>query len=230
MSKASTTSDRGSERGKFLTLEGSEGVGKTTNLAVIEDDLRARRIDLVVTREPGGTELGERLRGVLLAVAADPAEAPMTDMTELLLMFAARAQHISQVIEPALAAGRWVLSDRFTDASFAYQGGGRGIPLDKIAALENLVQGSLRPDKTFYLDIDPELAFQRIANREHDRIEREQLAFFERVRNCYLDRAIEEPARFEVIDAGAPLDDVAESIRRALAGFVDRSAVAGSSR
>lgn len=203
-------------RGRFLTLEGSEGVGKTTNLAVIERFLRNRNIDLVVTREPGGTALGERIRGVLLDVAAHDDEVPMNQMAELLLMFAARAQHVATVIEPALAAGRWVLSDRFTDASFAYQGAGRQMGSVVISTLETLVQGELRPDVTLYLDIDPDVAFKRIANRELDRIEREELDFFQRVRACYLSRAAEEPDRFAVIDAGFELGVVEAAVIAAL--------------
>lgn len=210
--RSSPTSTKASAAGRFLTLEGSEGVGKTTNLHVIEAHLRARGVDLVVTREPGGTALGERLRRVLLDVAADQGEPPMVDMAELLLMFAARAQHVAQVIRPALEAGLWVLSDRFTDASFAYQGGGRGLSMTTIATLETLVQNDLRPDQTIYLDIDPHIAFKRIADREHDRIEREQMDFFQRVRACYLARAAAEPERFCVIDAGLAPDAVAEQI------------------
>lgn len=191
-------------------------MGKTTNLAVIERFLRNRNIDLVVTREPGGTALGERIRGVLLDVAAHDDEVPMNQMAELLLMFAARAQHVATVIEPALAAGRWVLSDRFTDASFAYQGAGRQMGSVVISTLETLVQGELRPDVTLYLDIDPDVAFKRIANRELDRIEREELDFFQRVRACYLSRAAEEPDRFAVIDAGFELGVVEAAVIAAL--------------
>jgi dTMP kinase len=207
-------------RGRFITLEGSEGVGKTSNLKVIEAHLLDQGIDLVVTREPGGTALGERVRKVLLEVAADAEEPPMAAMAELLLMFAARAQHVTHVIEPALAAGKWVLSDRFTDASFAYQGGGRGVDMTSIDTLQTLVQGELRPDKTLYLDLDPAVAFERIAGRAHDRIEREQLDFFHRVRDCYLERAASEPQRFSVIDAGSSLAAVAEDVRAALNAFL----------
>ncbi len=218
--RAISTARHTPKRGRFITLEGSEGVGKTTNLAVIESFLKEHRLDVVVTREPGGTALGERLRAVLLDVAADPEEPPMADLAELLLMFAARAQHVQQVIEPALAAGIWVLSDRFTDASYAYQGGGRGIPAKTIETLEALVQGALRPDKTLYLDIAPEIAFRRIANRAHDRIEREQQAFFHRVRDCYLARAKAEPGRFSVIDASAEVESVAAGVRQVLGEFI----------
>lgn len=212
------------QRGRFITLEGSEGVGKTTNLEVISQHLGAQNIDLVVTREPGGTELGERVRGVLLEVSNNPAEPDMSAMAELLLMFAARAQHIEQVIEPALAAGQWVLSDRFTDASFAYQGAGRQLSSTPIETLENLVQGELRPDKTLYLDLDPTIAFERIADRALDRIEREQLDFFQRVRDCYLKRAQDEPRRFAVIDAGVDKAQVAAEVRKSIDEFLDVAA------
>ena len=220
MSSSSTVgSDKNAAavRGRFITLEGSEGVGKTTNLAVIREWLVGRGVDLVVTREPGGTALGERLRSVLLEVSADAHEPAMSDMAELLLMFAARAQHIQQVIEPALAAGQWVLSDRFTDATYAYQGAGRGIPKEHIDTLQTLVQGELRPDKTLYLDLDPAVAFERISDRAHDRIEQEQLDFFQRIRACYLQRAQDEPQRYVVIDAGVDKDQVATRVRASLA-------------
>jgi len=212
------------ERGSLITLEGSEGVGKTTNLNVISQQLIDNGIDLVVTREPGGTPLGERIRSVLLEVSGNPAEPAMSGMAELLLMFAARAQHVEQVIEPALAQGQWVLSDRFTDASFAYQGAGRGLSADYIETLQNLVQGRLRPDKTLYLDLEPSVAFERIADRAHDRIEQEQLDFFERVRDCYLKRAESEPDRFAVIDAGLDKDSVAKQVRRAIDDFLSQVA------
>ena len=221
MSNTISNSSDTPKRGHFLTLEGSEGVGKTTNLAIIEAHLRAHDIDVVVTREPGGTTLGERLRTVLLEVSADPNEPEMTAMTELLLMFAARAQHIAEVVEPELAAGRWVLSDRFTDASFAYQGGGRGVDAATVETLQTLVQGELRPDQTLYLDIDPTIAFQRIADRPHDRIEREAHEFFHRVRDCYLARARNEPERITVIDAGDELSAVADNLRLAVSSYLD---------
>jgi len=215
------------QRGRFITLEGSEGVGKTTNLEVISQHLDAHGIDLVVTREPGGTALGERVRGVLLEVSTNPSEPEMSAMAELLLMFAARAQHIEQVIEPALALGQWVLSDRFTDASFAYQGAGRQLSSGPVETLQNLVQGGLRPDKTLYLDLDPTIAFERIADRAHDRIEREQLDFFLRVRDCYLKRAQDEPHRIAVIDAGVDKATVAAEVRQSIDDFVSL-AVRGS--
>ncbi len=216
-SSSASEEDDGPLRGQFLTLEGSEGVGKTTNLGVIERYLRGQNIDVLVTREPGGTALGERIRALLLDVAADESEPPMHQMAELLLMFAARAQHVATVIEPALAAGRWVLSDRFTDASFAYQGAGREMGNATVATLETLVQGSLRPDVTLYLDLDPEIAFKRIAEREHDRIEREERTFFHRVRDCYLARAAAEPERFAIVDASLDIESVERSVVAALA-------------
>lgn len=197
----------------FITLEGSEGVGKSTNLAFIQDYLRQNSIDLLVTREPGGTRLGERLRELLL----DLRQQAMADDTELLLMFAARAQHIHERIQPALQQGQWVLSDRFTDASFAYQGGGRGLSMERIGELEHWVQGTFRPDVTFLLDVSVEIGMQRVAGRgETDRFEREQLDFFRRVRDTYLQRAQAEPQRFRVIDASCPLEGVQTQLREHL--------------
>jgi len=210
-------------KGRFITLEGSEGVGKTTNLAVIEQVLRERGVGLVVTREPGGTALGERIRQLLLHEATDDGSenASMVGTAELLLMFAARAQHVAQVIRPALERGDWGLSDRFTDATYAYQGSGRGLPMEDIASLETLVQGELRPDLTLYLDIDPKVAFARIADRQLDRIEREELAFFHRVREGYRARAAAEPLRFAVVDAAADQASVAADVRRVVSARVD---------
>lgn len=201
-------------RGKFITLEGGEGVGKSTNLDFVAAELRTHGVKLLRTREPGGTELGEALRGMLL----DPHYTGMDPAAELLLVFAARAQHIAEVIEPALARGEWVLSDRFTDASFAYQGGGRGMPAERIEQLERWVQGALRPDLTLLLDAPVALGMQRAERRgELDRFERERLAFFERVRAAYLVRVAADPGRFAVIDAAQPLADVQQSLRRVLA-------------
>jgi len=189
--------------GRFITLEGTEGVGKSTNLQQVVACLQAAGLDVVITREPGGTPLAESIRELLLEVRDEP----MATMTELLLMFAARAQHIDQVIRPALAAGSWVVCDRFTDATYAYQGGGRGFDVDTISRLETLVQGALRPDLTLYLDVPVEVAAQRIAGREHDRFEREQIAFFERVRERYLAMA-QRQSRYRIIDAAQSLDAV----------------------
>ncbi len=208
---------RGS-RGRFITLEGTEGVGKTSNLEHVCRLLREAGRDVVATREPGGTPLAESIRSLLLEVR----EEPVDPTVELLLVFAARAQHIARVIEPALAAGRWVVCDRFTDATFAYQGGGRRIPMDNIATLESLVQGELRPDLTLYLDVPVEVASQRIAERDHDRFEREQLDFFERVRTTYLERAASDPRRVHVVDAGQELAAVQDEIGRVVSDFLDR--------
>lgn len=199
--------------GVFITLEGLEGTGKTTNLAFITELLQQAGIDVLVTREPGGTPLGEALRDVLLNrhdVQIDP-------MAELLMMFAARAQHIERVINPALAEGRWVVSDRFTEASFAYQGAGRQLGAEAVATLETLVQGQLQPDLTLLLDIDPELGLRRAsATGAPDRIEQAGLAFFERVRAGYLARAEQFPQRFCLLDAAEPLDAVQSGLRIAL--------------
>lgn len=200
-------------KGKFITVEGGEGVGKTTNLALIERWLEARRIPHVITREPGGTAYGEKIRTLLL----DHCDEALDPMAELLLIFAARAQHLARVVAPALAAGTWVLCDRFTDATYAYQGGGRGLGSDKIAVLETLVQGQLRPDLTFILDVDPEIGIQRAGARgELDRFECEQMAFFRRVREAYLARAEENPQRYRVIDASQELHAVQAAITVAL--------------
>jgi dTMP kinase len=202
--------------GKFITLEGGEGAGKSTNLAFVAAWLRERGCRVVTTREPGGTPLAEHIRALLLEVR----EERVAPDAELLLMFAARAQHLAEQIKPALARGDWVLCDRFTDATYAYQGGGRGVDATRIATLEHLVQGALQPDLTLYLDIDPLVAEARLEGRDRDRFEREQAAFFARVRAVYLERAARF-ARFRVIDAGATLDEVQGSIAAALAAFVD---------
>jgi dTMP kinase len=193
-------------RGKFITLEGGEGVGKSTNLAFLRDFLMARNIPVVVTREPGGTPLAEKLRQLLL----DKNVEPIAATAELLMMFAARAQHIQQVIEPALAKGEWVLCDRFTDATYAYQGGARHMELSTIAWLENLVQGALRPDLTLLLDAPIETGLARAKERrgEPDRFEIEKRQFFEEVRLTYLKQAELHPERIKVIAADRPLADV----------------------
>jgi dTMP kinase len=203
-------------RGQFITFEGTEGVGKTTNMDFVEAELMARGIALVRTREPGGTALAERIRTILL----DPQSEPIDPEAELLLIFAARAQHIARVIRPALARGAWVLCDRFTDATYAYQGGGRGLPVARIAALEGEVQGTLQPDLTIYLDLAVEAGLARIDTNERDRFEREQIAFFERVRDVYLARARNQQ-RFRVIDASRPLAAVQADIRVLLQQFIE---------
>ena len=191
--------------GKFITIEGGEGVGKSTNTDLLHSLLKARGIDVVVTREPGGTDLGEELRSLLLS----PNVQPPVAMAELLLIFAARAQHLATVIEPALAVGKWVLCDRFTDATYAYQGWGRELDQFAIAALEQLVQGELRPDLTVLLDMDPSEGLLRARERASlDRFEQEELAFFDRVRSGYLARAKVEPSRWMIIDASKTLDEV----------------------
>ncbi|MCZ6458471.1 MAG: dTMP kinase [Gammaproteobacteria bacterium] len=189
--------------GRFITLEGTEGVGKSTNLQLVAELVRAAGHEVVVSREPGGTELGEAIRELLLGVHTEA----MSDMTELLLAFAARAQHLERVIRPALDRGCWVVCDRFTDATYAYQGGGRGFDRATIATLESLVQGELRPDLTLYLDVPVEVAAARIADRAHDRFEQESLPFFEAVRSAYLEIAAREE-RFVIIDAAEDLATV----------------------
>lgn len=203
-------------RGKFITFEGSEGVGKTTNMDFVAQMLAARGIRLVRTREPGGTPMAERVRAILL----DPQSEPIDPEAELLLVFAARAQHLARVIKPALESGSWVLCDRFTDATYAYQGGGRGLPIARIAALEQEVQGSLQPDLTIYLDLPIATGLARIDETQRDRFEREQLAFFERVRQVYVDRA-KRHSRFSTVDASKPLSEVQQRIAAVLNRFID---------
>ncbi len=199
--------------GRFITVEGIEGVGKSTNLSFVANELRRAGHAVVESREPGGTALGERIRDLLLS--PDTRIAPLT---ELLLMFAARAAHLEEVIRPALLSGKWVVCDRFTDASHAYQGGGRGLPAATIDTLASLVQGDLRPDLTLLLDAPLKVAEERQAGRGHrDRFEQESLAFFSRVQKAYLDLAAREPGRVRLIDAGRPLAAVQEEIRRVLA-------------
>ena len=194
-----------SGRGLFINLEGGEGVGKSTNLSFLQRFLTENGVDVIVTREPGGTRLGEDVRELLLSVR----EETMDTTAELLLMFAARAQHIGELIEPALVAGKCVLCDRFTDATYAYQCGGRGISVEIVEQLENLVQGALRPDFTVLLDVPVEVGMARAQKRgELDRIEQEALDFFDRVRSSYLQQAKENAARYRVIDASLPLDKV----------------------
>jgi len=186
--------DAVSARGRFITFEGIDGAGKSTQIAFIDGWLRARGIDVLLTREPGGTPIGETLRELIL-------HRPMQPRTETLLMFAARCEHVLTVIEPALAAGRWVLCDRFTDATYAYQAGGRGLPEADVAALERWVHPGLQPDLTFLFDLEPEIAAARLARAQRsDRFETEQRDFFNRVREHYLARARAQPQRFVVVD------------------------------
>ena len=194
-------------RGRFITLEGLDGAGKSTHLPWIARTLE-RRAPVCLTREPGGTPLGERLRQILL----DPGQSPHPE-TEALLMFAARREHLARVVLPALEAGQWVLCDRFTDATYAYQGWGRGVALTKLEILEHWVQNELQPDITLYFDLDPRIARARIANtRDLDRFEQEQLAFFERVRAGYLDRVRARPDRVRVIDASQSVPSIQQQL------------------
>lgn len=196
-------------RGIFITIEGVEGVGKSTNIEFIKQYLSNLNIDYLVTREPGGTLLAENIRDLLLSIGDD---SPV-ELCELLLIFSARAQHIEKVIEPALKGGTWVICDRFTDATYAYQGGGRGMNAKLISELETMVQGSLRPDLTIILDLDPETGLSRARNRgELDRFEREHVDFFMKVREVYLQIATNYPERCAVINAGNELDEVSRDI------------------
>lgn len=198
---------------RFITFEGGEGAGKSSNMAFVADWLRARGVDVVCSREPGGTALAEQIRELLLA----PAQGDMSDGAELLLIFAARAQHLAEKIQPALAAGSWVLCDRFTDATYAYQGGGRGLSVDKIARLEQLVQDDLRPDLTLLLDLPVAVGMQRAGKRgDLDRIEQQSLDFFERIRTTYLQRAADAPERVAVVDASCELEAVQQQLQRVL--------------
>lgn len=204
-------------RGAFITLEGSEGAGKSTALAVIEDWTARRGLAAEFTREPGGTQIGERIRALLL----DARQAKMNPMTELMLMFAARAQHVRERIEPALESGRWVICDRFTDSSHAYQGAGRGMGAGPVDALAKLAHPELAPDLTLLLDLPVAEGLARARGRAEpqDRFEREQQAFFERVRLEFLARAEGEPDRFRVIDASRPLAEVTRAILAVLEDF-----------
>lgn len=192
------------KRGKFITLEGMDGAGKTTHLEWLRGKLAARGMTLTVTREPGGTPLGEALRKLLL----DNHDSRHPD-TEALLMFAARREHIVQIIEPALTAGHCVLCDRFTDATYAYQAGGSGMPWERVVELERWVQGALQPDLTLYFDLDPVIGRARARQvRAPDRFEREKQGFYERVRMAYLRRAAEHPRRIRVIDAARTITEI----------------------
>jgi dTMP kinase len=203
--------------GRFITVEGMEGAGKSSCMDLLKSAIEATGLALLTTREPGGTPLGETLRELLLGQRHDG----MADDTELLLMFAARAEHLHAKILPALQAGHWVLCDRFTDATFAYQGFGRGISRERIRVLERWVQRDRRPDLTLLLDVPVAVGLDRAGKRSvPDRFERETLAFFERVREGYLAMAEAEPTRFRVIDASRPLADVQQSIRETIDGYL----------
>lgn len=205
--------------GRFITIEGIEGVGKSTHLAAIEAALRAAGQRVVMSREPGGTPLGEAIRSVLL----DPVHAGMTSDAELLLMFAARAQHLDKVIRPNVDAGAWVVSDRFTDATYAYQGGGREIDVSRIAVLEQWVQRGFQPDATLLLDAPVALAMKRVEQRGNlDRFEQEQHAFFERVRSVYLARAALAPQRYHIVDATRPLAEVSQAVAQVVQTLLAR--------
>lgn len=201
-----------SARGKFITLEGIDGAGKSSHLDFLCEQVRARGARVVLTREPGGTPAGEKIREIALHAAMNP-------KAEALLMFAARAEHVARVIEPALAAGDWVVCDRFSDATYAYQCGGRGLARDFVVGLERLVHPGLQPDATFLFDVDPAVAAerQRAQSRTPDKFEREQAEFFTRVRGAYLDRAREHSRRFHVIDASGDLRQVRDRIEVAFA-------------
>ena len=204
-------------RGRFITFEGTEGVGKSTQLENAANTLKDLGIDVIVTREPGGTPMAENIRELLLS----PREEPVHETTELLLMFAARAQHLHNRILPALNKGQWVLCDRFTDATFAYQGGGRGVPAERIALLETLVQGEVRPDHVILLDAPVETGMARAKKRgELDRFEQETLAFFQRIRDTYLARATAMPGNYHVVNAALPLEQVSASVSALLAALV----------
>ena len=195
-------------RGRFITFEGIDGAGKSTQIDVIEATLKARGIEVIRTREPGGTPLGDVIRKELLSVDMDPA-------TETLLFFASRAEHIAKVIRPAIERGAWVLSDRFTDATYAYQVGGRGFPAHKVEELERWTQGELQPDRTVLFDIDPQVAAERVAKaRQLDRFEKENLDFFTRVRNAYLTRAQQTPERFLIVNSMQDKDLVSDILRK----------------
>jgi len=204
-------------KGRFITIEGTEGAGKSTCLNLVRDLVTQAGFQILVTREPGGTPLGEDLRKLLLSHSDDQ----MSVDTELLLMFAARAEHLHKKILPALAKGTWVVSDRFTDATYAYQGGGRGIDFQRIAQLETWVQRGLTPDLTLLMDLPVAEGLKRASNRsEPDRFEREKLHFFEKIRSVYQSRAVAEPDRFRVIDASKSLKDVSQAIRDAISGYL----------
>jgi len=206
-------------RGRFITLEGLEGVGKSTHMEFVSGWLRDRGLTVVVTREPGGTPGADEIRNTLLKVRGESFD----PMAELLLMFAARALHVESVIRPALAAGEWVLCDRFTDASYAYQGGGRGIPAARIASLERMVLKGLKPDLTLLLDADVETGMARVRNRGSlDRFEQEQTAFFRRVRKVYLARAKRGPRRIKRVDAAQSIPAVQAELGRLLDGSLKR--------
>ena len=201
-------------KGFFITIEGIEGVGKSTNINAIKGYLTQKKIDFIITREPGGTLLAEKIRDLLLEVNNDE---KLSELSELLLIFASRAQHLEKLIKPALTKGKWVICDRFTDATYAYQGEGRGLDWGKISQLEELVQEHLRPDLTIILDLDPRLGLERAKDRgELDRFEQEKMEFFTKVRTAYLKIAAADPERCIVIDASSELAEVSALLLNAL--------------
>ncbi len=208
--------------GKFISLEGIDGAGKSTHAAWLAEQIRAAGDVVVVTREPGGTPVGEKLRDVLL-------HEPMSHDGEALLMFCARREHVDRVIRPALARGEWVISDRFTDATFAYQGGGHGVPIERLAALEEWILAGFRPDLTILFDVPPEVSRARLDKAERkgrvlDKFEREAGTFFTRVRDAYLARARAEPGRFRIVDSTAPVESVRRELERELAALAEKVA------
>lgn len=210
------------KRGYFITLEGIEGAGKSSATTYLTEYLRKAKIDFILTREPGGTEIAEKIRHIIL----DHYQEKMDPDTEMLLYFAGRAQHLNQLIVPALKKGQWVICDRFTDATYAYQGGGRGLSQEKISILEDWVQGELRPDYTILFDVEVSVGLSRIRkNRYLDRIEKEEAAFFEKVRDCYLARARHEPNRFRIVDANKNQAVVLEQLEKLLDRIVKSMAV-----
>jgi len=205
------------QRGRFITLEGIDGAGKSTHAKTLADAIRGAGHDVVMTREPGGTKIGETLRELLLRV-------PMTHDTEALLMFAARREHLDQVIRPALARGAWVVCDRFTDATYAYQGGGHGVPVKDIEALETIVHGDFMPDLTLLFDVPLAVSRARLdkaqaGGRSLDKFEGEAQEFFARVREAYLERARQHPKRFRIIDSSRPIDEVRAEIAQLVAAW-----------
>lgn len=209
-------------KSKFITIEGSEGAGKSTNIRYVQDYLSSKNIEFISTREPGGTDISEKIRDLLL----DKSNTSLCDDAELLLMFAARAQHLNELIIPALESGKWVISDRFTDASYAYQGGGRGLSWEKITQLEQWVQGSLRPDATILLDIPVDIGMDRVRERgETDRFEQEQLSFFNRIRDAYLRLAKENPERFHIVDTQPAIEEVHKQMLSVMEKLTDSVSV-----
>jgi dTMP kinase len=206
-------------RGKFITVEGIEGVGKSTNIVFMREAIEARGLRVLTTREPGGTPMAEEIRGLLL----DHGDEPVPDIVELLLMFAARGLHVNNVIKPALDAGTWVICDRFTDTSRAYQGAGRGFPLSDVNRLADWVHGDLQPDLTILLDAPVETGIERAGQRgEPDRIEKEKADFFCRARDCYLDLAAAESERFTVLDASVDVESVRTAVTTVVNNLLDK--------